>query len=121
MMTKWVPAGETCGYGRTFTARRATRIGLLPLGYADGYQTDKPSAAGAAPKDVFSLNDDKWSGDHAASDVATTPGMLFSNRLLAENPAIIDIGVTTLARLGVDAPSDFEGVSLLGKPAQAAG
>ena len=37
IMVKWIPAGETCGYGRTFTARRKTRIGLLPLGYADGY------------------------------------------------------------------------------------
>ena len=37
IFTKWIPAGETCGYGRTFTARRRTRIGLLPLGYADGY------------------------------------------------------------------------------------
>ncbi len=37
IMTKWVPMGETCGYGRTFTTRRRTRIGLLPLGYADGY------------------------------------------------------------------------------------
>ncbi|MBU0715208.1 MAG: alanine racemase [Verrucomicrobia bacterium] len=35
--TKWIPTGETCGYGRIFTARRKTRIGLLPLGYADGY------------------------------------------------------------------------------------
>lgn len=37
IMTKWIPAGETCGYGRTFTAKRKTRTGLLPLGYADGY------------------------------------------------------------------------------------
>ncbi|MFH1476929.1 MAG: alanine racemase [Verrucomicrobiota bacterium] len=37
IMTKWIPTGETCGYGCTFTARRKTRIGLLPLGYADGY------------------------------------------------------------------------------------
>ncbi|MFH1969902.1 MAG: alanine racemase [Verrucomicrobiota bacterium] len=37
IMTKWIPTGEACGYGRTFTARRKTRIGLLPLGYADGY------------------------------------------------------------------------------------
>jgi len=37
IMTKWIPAGETCGYGRTFAAQRKTRIGLLPLGYADGY------------------------------------------------------------------------------------
>jgi len=37
ILTKWIPVGETCGYGCTFTARRKTRIGLLPLGYADGY------------------------------------------------------------------------------------
>ena len=28
--------GETVGYGDTFTARRETRLALLPAGYADG-------------------------------------------------------------------------------------
>lgn len=28
--------GETAGYGNTFTARRPTRLALLPAGYADG-------------------------------------------------------------------------------------
>lgn len=37
IMAKWIQAGATCGYDRTFTARRATRTGLLPLGYADGF------------------------------------------------------------------------------------
>ncbi|HEX8914766.1 MAG TPA: alanine racemase, partial [Humisphaera sp.] len=32
-----VPAGGTVGYGQTWSARRPTRIGLLPVGYADGY------------------------------------------------------------------------------------
>ncbi|RVT93656.1 alanine racemase [Sphingomonas crocodyli] len=32
-----VPAGETVGYGATFTANRPTRIAILNLGYADGY------------------------------------------------------------------------------------
>jgi alanine racemase len=32
-----VPAGSTVGYGRTWAARRPSRIGLLPIGYADGY------------------------------------------------------------------------------------
>jgi alanine racemase len=30
-------AGETVGYGRTFVAKRETRLALLPVGYADGY------------------------------------------------------------------------------------
>ena len=30
------PAGTAVGYGHTWTARRATRLGLIPVGYADG-------------------------------------------------------------------------------------
>jgi alanine racemase len=32
-----VPAGATVGYGRAWTAARPTRVGLVPVGYADGY------------------------------------------------------------------------------------
>jgi alanine racemase len=32
-----VPAGTTVGYGQTHTAAATTRVGLLPVGYADGY------------------------------------------------------------------------------------
>jgi alanine racemase len=32
-----VPAGETVGYGRTFVAEGETRLALLPVGYADGF------------------------------------------------------------------------------------
>jgi alanine racemase len=31
-----VPAGTPVGYGHTWTAARATRLGLIPVGYADG-------------------------------------------------------------------------------------
>ncbi|MET0414734.1 MAG: alanine racemase [Actinoplanes sp.] len=31
-----VPAGTAVGYGHTWTAKRATRLGLIPVGYADG-------------------------------------------------------------------------------------
>ena len=32
-----VPKGETVGYGQTWTAKKNTRVGLVPIGYADGY------------------------------------------------------------------------------------
>ena len=32
-----VPEGATVSYGRTWTARRPSRIGILPIGYADGW------------------------------------------------------------------------------------
>jgi alanine racemase len=31
-----VPRGETVGYGATWTAKRATRIAVVAIGYADG-------------------------------------------------------------------------------------
>ncbi|MGA2265933.1 MAG: alanine racemase [Phycisphaerae bacterium] len=37
MQIKNLPAGSPCGYGRTHTLQRATRAGLVPIGYADGY------------------------------------------------------------------------------------
>lgn len=36
-MTRTVKAGETIGYGRTYTANRDMRIAVIPTGYADGY------------------------------------------------------------------------------------
>jgi len=35
--TKWIEPGTTVGYGRTWRARRRTHVGLVPVGYADGY------------------------------------------------------------------------------------
>jgi alanine racemase len=37
IQVKSITAGTSVGYGRTWTARRATRLGLIPVGYADGY------------------------------------------------------------------------------------
>lgn len=81
----------------------------IQLGYAEGYQTGKASAAGAAPRDIFHPNDDKWSGEHASSDVASTPGVFFANRAAVDAPDIRDLGVTALQYLGVQTPSGYEG------------
>ncbi|MGA2584592.1 MAG: alanine racemase [Tepidisphaeraceae bacterium] len=32
-----LPTGASVGYGHTWTAERPTRVGLVPIGYADGY------------------------------------------------------------------------------------
>ena len=37
VLVKDLPKGHSCGYGRTFRAGRDTRIGIVPIGYADGY------------------------------------------------------------------------------------
>jgi alanine racemase len=42
---KDVPAGDYVGYGRTFRATRHSRIAVLPVGYADGYDRNLSSGA----------------------------------------------------------------------------
>jgi len=87
----------------------------IQLGYAEGYQTDKGSAAGAAPKDLFYPNDSKWSGEHASSGQAITPGIFLSNQKLRAKPCLRDLGVTALDYLGAKPDPKFEGTSLLVK------
>ena len=37
---KLLDVGESTGYGRRFVAERPTWIGLVPVGYADGFRRD---------------------------------------------------------------------------------
>ncbi len=39
-LAKLLHAGESTGYGATFVADRDTWIGLVPVGYADGFRRD---------------------------------------------------------------------------------
>ena len=37
VLVKDLPAGHAVSYGATFVTRRPTRVGVVPIGYADGY------------------------------------------------------------------------------------
>ena len=37
MQIKNIPAGAKCGYGLTYEFLRDSRVGLVPVGYGDGY------------------------------------------------------------------------------------
>jgi alanine racemase len=47
-----VPVGGTVGYGRTWSALRATRLAVLPAGYADGYPRELGNRARALVRRV---------------------------------------------------------------------
>jgi alanine racemase len=49
--TRRVPRGQGVGYGWQWVARRDALIGLVPVGYADGYPTLPPGVAGAADQE----------------------------------------------------------------------
>ena len=61
--TRWIEAGESCGYNAQWTAKRRTRLATLLAGYADGL----PRAAGATdarpgPRSRSRANGARWSG-----------------------------------------------------------
>jgi predicted AlkP superfamily phosphohydrolase/phosphomutase len=86
----------------------------IQLAFADGFQTTKASVAGAAPKELFEQNTDKWSGEHAASAQDDTPGILFSNRKIdKDGPTILDIGPTSLNWLGCSPFVQAKGIVLI--------
>jgi alanine racemase len=43
-LVKLLPAGESTGYGRRYAAARDTWIGIVPVGYADGFRRDLTGA-----------------------------------------------------------------------------
>ena len=46
--TRWLQTGEPLGYGATFVATRPTRVGLVAIGYADGYPRVAPNGTPVA-------------------------------------------------------------------------
>jgi alanine racemase len=52
-LVKQIPAGSFVGYGCTFQAKRPTLIGLVPIGYADGYFRELSNRGRMIVKDTF--------------------------------------------------------------------
>ncbi|MBI4612708.1 MAG: alkaline phosphatase family protein [Planctomycetes bacterium] len=85
----------------------------LVAGFERCYRSSWGQVAGKISRTVFSDNTLSWSGDHAF-DPEVVPGILFSNRPLAERPPHIqDIAPTVLDAFGVAAPDHMDGRSLL--------
>lgn len=85
----------------------------LLLCYHEGYRTSWDSAIGKITKNVFENNTKSWSADHCV-DPQIVPGVLFSNRkIISDNPAIIDLGVTILHLFGIKPPAYMDGKKIL--------
>jgi predicted AlkP superfamily phosphohydrolase/phosphomutase len=97
-----------------FRGGRAADAPDLQIAFAENYRTSWETILGAVPKPLFADNDKKWSGDHAASDVSETSGILLSNRPIAKaDPSIVDIAPTVHAFFGKPIPAHYAGKPLL--------
>src|SRR5882724_3218020 len=75
MLLKWVPSGETLGYGCTFEASRKTLVATIPIGYHDGYLRGLSNRAHVIVRGVFAPVIGRVSMDLTLIDVTNVPGV----------------------------------------------
>jgi alanine racemase len=74
-LLKWVPQGETVGYGCTFEASRKTLVATVPIGYDDGYMRALSNRGHAIIRGVYATVIGRVSMDLTLIDVTNVPGV----------------------------------------------
>ena len=86
-------AGESTGYGRRFVAERDTWIGLVPVGYADGFRRDltgtQVRVAGELRRVVGTVSMDAFAVELDRELPPGTPVVLVGRGVLAESHASV--------------------------------
>ena len=97
-----VQAGDTVGYGSTFRADTAMRIGIVACGYADGYPRTAPTGTPVLVDGQHSRTLGRVSMDMLAVDLSALPAAAYGSAVTlwgqAENGAVISID--TIAEAG---------------------
>ena len=96
---KNLPAGETLGYGRTFTTAKDSLIATIPIGYQDGYSRNLSNRGRAIINGVYSPIVGTVSMDWTMIDVTEVPNIDIGDEviLIGEN-AGLEITAEELAR-----------------------
>ena len=79
---KWVPQGETVGYGCTFEASRKTLVATIPLGYDDGYMRALSNRGHAIIRGIHAMVIGRISMDLTLIDVTNVPGVQLDDEVL---------------------------------------
>ncbi|CAN5469386.1 alanine racemase [soil metagenome] len=75
MLLKWVPQGETIGYGCTFEASRKSLIATVPIGYDDGYLRGLSNRSHVIVKGTYAPVVGRISMDLTILDVTSVEGV----------------------------------------------
>jgi alanine racemase len=75
ILLKWVPEGETVGYGCQSEAPRKTLVATIPIGYDDGYVRALSSRGQAIIRGVYAKVMGRISMDLTLIDVTNVPGV----------------------------------------------
>jgi alanine racemase len=102
-LLKWVPPGETIGYGCTFEASRRSLIATLPIGYHDGYIRGLSNRAHVIVRGVYAPVVGRVSMDLTLIDVTNVSGVELDDQvtLLGWNRENAELKITAeeLARI----------------------
>jgi alanine racemase len=89
--TRLLRAGESTGYGRRFVAERDTWIGIVPVGYADGFRRDLTGAevrvAGELRRVVGTVSMDAFAVELDRELPVASPVVIIGRGVLAEELA----------------------------------
>ena len=90
-LVKRLEPGESTGYGRTFVAERPTWIGIVPVGYADGFRRDltgtEVAVAGERRRVVGTISMDALAVELDRELPEGTPVTLIGDGVLIEDHA----------------------------------
>lgn len=104
------PVHEVYLGSAVFRGGRSADAPDAQIAFAENYRTSWETILGGCPAELFTPNDKKWSGDHAASDVTETPGIVISSRpITRESPTIVDLAPTALTFFGRSVPPRYVG------------
>ncbi|HKP47072.1 MAG TPA: alanine racemase [Pyrinomonadaceae bacterium] len=81
-LIKWVPEGETVGYGCTFEASRKTLVATIPIGYDDGYMRGLSNRSHAIIRGVFATVIGRISMDLTLIDVTNVPNVQVDDEVI---------------------------------------
>ena len=81
-LLKWVPQGETVGYGCTFEASRKTLVATIPIGYDDGYLRALSNRGHAIIRGVYASVIGRISMDLTLIDVTNIPGVQVDDEVI---------------------------------------
>jgi alanine racemase len=108
--TRLLRAGESTGYGRRFVAERDTWIGIVPVGYADGFRRDLTGTevrVGGEPRRVVgTVSMDAFAVELERELPVATPVVIIGRGMLAEAHARVADTITYELVCGIASSPD---------------
>jgi len=83
-----VPKGESIGYGRSFVTNRDSKIGLVPIGYADGYPRALSNCSRVVVNGLYVPVVGRISMDWTLIDVTDVPDVAVGDEVVLIGPGI---------------------------------